>query len=289
MVYSAITNIYRPHPERIRDWISMPRSNGYEALHVTVMSKFGQWIEVQIRTRRMHELAERGLAAHWKYKAGDDAPSELDRWLQSISELLEHPDTSAVAFLDTFKLNLFSDEVFAFTPKGDMRILPKGASVIDFAYQLHSWLGEHCIGAKVNRKMENIGYLIQSGDQVEILTSENQSPSAEWMNMVVSAKAKTALKRYFNRNDAGEKGALEPMYVTILVKGQDVFGILVRILNIVSEQMHLFLRSLHADNYEDKFECRIGVTVYEASTIGLLTQELMKIKEISDVDIIDQK
>ncbi len=150
MIYSAITEIYRPHPERIRDWISTPKANGYEALHVTVMGQDGEWIEVQIRTDRMHELAERGLAAHWKYKTGESDESELDKWLCEIKEILEHPEKDAMEFLDTFKLNLFAQEVFVFTPKGEIKTMPQGATALDFAFLLHSELGEHCIGAKVN-------------------------------------------------------------------------------------------------------------------------------------------
>ncbi len=287
MIYSAITSIYRPHPERIRDWISTPKANGYEALHVTVMSPSGQWVEIQIRTERMHELAERGLAAHWKYKAGELEESELDRWLKEIKEVLDHPEPDAMSFLDTFKLNLFAHEIFVFTPKGDIKMLPQGASVLDFAYQLHSELGEHCIGAKVNHKMESISYLVQSGDQIEILTSEKQQPEPEWMNLVVSAKAKNALKRYFNRKDGGKNKDITPYTVSIVVRGRDTFGVLVRILKIVSEQMHIFLRSMHTETMQNLFECKIGMLVCDDMTVSILCNELRKIQELTDVEVID--
>ena len=288
MIYSAITSIYRPHPERIRDWISTPKANGYEALHVTVMSPSGQWVEIQIRTERMHELAERGLAAHWKYKAGELEESELDRWLKEMKEVLDHPEPDAMSFLDTFKLNLFAHEIFVFTPKGDIKMLPQGASVLDFAYLLHSELGEHCIGAKVNHKMESISYLVQSGDQIEILTSEKQQPEPEWMNLVVSAKAKYALKRYFNRKEGGKKKDIAPYPVTIVVRGRDTFGVLVRILKIVSEQMHIFLRSMHTETMQNLFECKIGMLVCDDMTVSILCNELRKIQELTDVEVLDE-
>ncbi len=201
MIYSAITEIYRPHPERIRDWISTPKANGYEALHVTVMGQEGEWIEVQIRTDRMHELAERGLAAHWKYKTGESDESELDKWLCEIKEILEHPEKDAMAFLDTFKLNLFAQEVFVFTPKGEIKTMPQGATALDFAFLLHSELGEHCIGAKVNHTLVPLSYVLKGGDQVEILTSGSQHPQENWLDFVTTAKAQSCLREYFRREE----------------------------------------------------------------------------------------
>ncbi len=201
MIYSAITEIYRPHPERIRDWISTPKANGYEALHVTVMGKDGQWIEVQIRTDRMNEIAERGYAAHWKYKTGESDDSELDKWLREIKEILAHPDKDAMEFLGTFKLNLFAQEVFVFTPKGEIKTMPLGSTALDFAFMLHSELGEHCIGAKVNHSLVPLSYRLKGGDQIEILTSNSQHPQKEWMEMVTTAKAKNGLQQYFRREE----------------------------------------------------------------------------------------
>ena len=201
MIYSAITEIYRPHPERIRDWISTPKANGYEALHVTVMGSYGEWIEVQIRTTRMHEIAEHGYAAHWKYKTGEKDESELDKWLQEIKDILAHPDKDAMEFLGNFKLNLFAQEVFVFTPAGEPKTMPQGSSVIDFAFMLHSELGEHCIGAKVNHVLVPISYRLKGGDQVEILTSNSQHPQKEWLDFVVTAKAQNGLNQYFRREE----------------------------------------------------------------------------------------
>ena len=201
MIYSAITEIYRPHPERIRDWISTPKANGYEALHVTVMAANGEWVEVQIRTDRMHEIAERGYAAHWKYKTGESDDSELDKWLREIKEILEHPDKDAMEFLGTFKLNLFAQEVFVFTPKGDIKTMPLGSTALDFAFLLHSELGEHCIGAKVNHALVPLSYRLKGGDQVEVLTSSSQHPQRDWLDMVTTAKARNCLNQYFRREE----------------------------------------------------------------------------------------
>lgn len=210
MIYSAITEFYRPHPERIRDWISTPKANGYEALHVTVMGQNGEWVEVQIRTERMHELAERGLAAHWKYKTGENGEGELDKWLRNIKEILEHPEQNAMDFLGTFKLNLFAQEVFVFTPSGEIKTLPQGATALDFAFYLHSELGEHCIGAKVNHNLVPLSYVLQGGDQVEILTSSGQYPQPDWLSFTTTAKAQAGLREYFRKEErayirSGEK------------------------------------------------------------------------------------
>ena len=201
MIYSAITEMYRPHPERIRDWISTPKANGYEALHVTVMAPDGQWVEVQIRTDRMHEIAERGYAAHWKYKTGESDDSELDKWIQEIKEILAHPEKDAMEFLGNFKLNLFAQEVFVFTPKGELKTMPAGSTALDFAFLLHSELGEHCIGAKVNHTLVPLSYQLKGGDQIEVLTSNSQHPQKEWLTMVTTAKARNGLQQYFRREE----------------------------------------------------------------------------------------
>ena len=201
MIYSAITEMYRPHPERIRDWISTPKANGYEALHVTVMGSNGEWIEVQIRTDRMNEIAERGYAAHWKYKTGESDESELDKWIREIKEILAHPEKDAMEFLGTFKLNLFAQEVFVFTPKGEIKTMPLGSTALDFAFLLHSELGEHCIGAKVNHTLVPLSYKLKGGDQIEVLTSNSQHPQKEWFDMVTTAKARNGLTQYFRREE----------------------------------------------------------------------------------------
>lgn len=194
-IYSAITDIYRLRPDRIRDWVSRPKSNGYQALHLTVMGPDGEWVEIQIRSQRMDDIAEKGFAAHWKYKEGKiEEDNELDKWLETIKEILEDPNPNALDFLDTIKLNLFSQEIFVFTPKGDIKTLAQGATALDFAYDLHSDIGDHCIGAKVNHKLVPLSHVLASGDQVEILTSKSQEPQREWLGYITTAKAKAKLE-----------------------------------------------------------------------------------------------
>ncbi|MBX7094921.1 MAG: bifunctional (p)ppGpp synthetase/guanosine-3',5'-bis(diphosphate) 3'-pyrophosphohydrolase [Flavobacteriales bacterium] len=193
-VYSIVTDYYQPSPDRLRDWISTPKGNGYESLHTTVMSPTGKWVEVQIRTTRMDEIAERGYAAHWKYKENNNAESGLDMWLNNIRELLENPQSNALDFLDEFKLNLFSEEIFVFTPKGELKSLPSGATALDFAFDIHSKIGEHCIGAKVNNKLVPLSHQLKSGDQIEVITSKKQRPKEDWLKFVFTARAKQKIK-----------------------------------------------------------------------------------------------
>ena len=191
--YSIVTDLYRPNPDRLRDWISTPKANGYESLHTTVMGPRGQWVEVQIRTRRMNEIAEKGFAAHWKYKESS-ADSGLDQWIHKIRELLNNPEANALDFLDDFKMNLFSDEIFIFTPKGALIQLPINATALDFAFEIHTDIGASCIGAKVNHKLVPLSHKLQNGDQVEIITSSKQTPKEDWLSFVVTAKAKSKIK-----------------------------------------------------------------------------------------------
>ncbi|RMG82228.1 MAG: bifunctional (p)ppGpp synthetase/guanosine-3',5'-bis(diphosphate) 3'-pyrophosphohydrolase, partial [Bacteroidetes bacterium] len=180
-VYSIVTDHYTPNPDRLRDWISVPKSTGYESLHTTVMSPSGKWVEVQIRSTRMDEIAEKGIAAHWKYK--ENSPENvIDQWLTRVREILENPEQNTLEFLDDFKLNFFSDEIYVFTPKGEVRTLPKGATALDFAFDIHTKIGEHCMGAKVNHKLVPLSHELKSGDQVEIITSSKQKPKEDWLN-----------------------------------------------------------------------------------------------------------
>ncbi len=193
-IYSMVTDFYQPNPERLRDWISIPKANGYESLHTTVMSPSGKWVEVQIRSSRMDEVAEKGYAAHWKYKEGNTSKSNFDRWIGEIRDLLENPETNAIDFIDDFKLNLFSDEIFVFTPKGELRVLPNGATTLDFAFDIHTQIGMSCIGAKVNGKLMPLSHTLKSGDQVEVIRSSKQKPKQEWLKYVVTARAKQQIK-----------------------------------------------------------------------------------------------
>lgn len=192
-VYSIVTDLYRPNPDRLRDWVSSPKGNGYESLHTTVMVPRGQWVEVQIRTSRMNEIAEKGFAAHWKYKESN-SDSGLDQWIKKIRDVLSNPEQNALDFVDDFKMNLFSDEIFIFTPKGALIQLPHEATALDFAFEIHSDIGATCIGAKVNHKLVPLSHVLQNGDQVEIITSSKQTPKEDWLNFVVTAKAKSKIR-----------------------------------------------------------------------------------------------
>ena len=200
-IYVAISKIYKPHPDRPRDWVNHPKANGYQALHVTLMSNHGQWIEVQIRSRRMDDVAEQGFAAHWKYKegGGSEDEGELEKWLHTIKEILDDPQPDAMDLLDTIKLNLFASEIFVFTPKGEIKTMPQNCTALDFAFSIHTFLGSHCIGAKVNHKLVPLSHRLQSGDQVEILTSKAQRIQPSWVNFVTTAKAKTKILAIIRR------------------------------------------------------------------------------------------
>ena len=215
-IYVSLNKIYKSHPDRLRDWVNHPKANGYQALHVTLMSKTGQWIEVQIRSDRMDEIAEQGFAAHWKYKEHNpqaDDDSELNDWLRTIKEILDDPQPDAMDFLDTIKLNLFASEIFVFTPKGEIKTMPADCTALDFAFTIHTFLGSHCIGAKVNHKLVPMSHKLKSGDQVEILTSKSQHPKPEWINFVSTAKAKGKIQAILRR-DSKE----------VQRKGEDVLG-----------------------------------------------------------------
>jgi len=194
--YSIVTDYYKPNPDRLRDWISTPKVNGYESLHTTVMGPDGKWVEVQIRTKRMDDIAEKGYAAHWKYKNIDNKnkDSSLDSWINKIRDLLENPEANAVDFIDDIKLNLFSGEIYVFTPAGDLKTLPKGATALDFAFEIHTEVGRSCLGVKVNGKLVPLSHILKSGDQVEVITSKKQTPKKDWLNFVVTARAKSKIK-----------------------------------------------------------------------------------------------
>jgi guanosine-3',5'-bis(diphosphate) 3'-pyrophosphohydrolase len=212
-VYSMVTELYHPNPDRLRDWISTPKANGYESLHTTVMGPKGKWVEVQIRTRRMDEIAEKGFAAHWKYKEGSNDKA-LDTWLREIRELLRNPEFNALEFLDDFRLNLFSKEIYVFTPKGDLKILPQGATALDFAFEIHTDVGYHCIGAKVNHRLIPISHMLNNGDQVEIITSKKQKPNEDWLNFLITSRARSKVKNALKE----EKRAVAMEGKTVLEK-----------------------------------------------------------------------
>ena len=220
-IYSAITDLYQLHPGRTRDWIVTPKANGYQALHLTVMGPDGNWIEVQIRSRRMDEIAEKGFAAHWKYKIGEsDEESELNVWLRTIKDILDDPNPNALDFLDTLKLNLFSSEIVVFTPKGELLTLPNNSTVLDVAFNLHSQIGTKCIAGKVNHKLVPLSHKLMSGDQVEVLTSQSQKPKAEWMDFLATAKARTRLRAALRREVAPAIEAGKETLMKFLADGQ---------------------------------------------------------------------
>ena len=203
-IYIALTQLYRSHPDRFRDWVNQPKTNGYQALHMTLMSHHGEWVEVQIRSRRMDDIAEQGVAAHWKYKESgyvEEEERDLNHWLLAIKEILDDPQPDAMDFLDAIKLNLYSSEIFVFTPKGEIKTMPQGCTALDFAFSIHSVLGTHCIGAKVNHKLVPMSHVLQSGDQVEVLTSKTQNVKPEWLNMVTTAKARSKIQGILRREE----------------------------------------------------------------------------------------
>jgi len=222
-IYVAISKIYKSHPDRLRDWLNHPKANGYQALHVTLMSKQGRWIEVQIRSDRMDEIAEQGFAAHWKYKDGVEGEyaedeNELNDWLRTIKEILDDPQPDAMDFLDAIKLNLFASEIFVFTPKGEIKTMPAGCTALDFAFSIHTFLGSHCIGAKVNHKLVPLSHKLQSGDQVEILTSKSQHIQPTWINFVSTAKAKAKIQAILRRKSRESQKKGEELLTEFLKK-----------------------------------------------------------------------
>ena len=219
-IYVAISKIYKPHPDRLRDWVNHPKSNGYQALHVTLMSNKGQWIEVQIRSERMNDVAEQGFAAHWKYKDGTQGEDEgeLEKWLRTIKEILDDPQPDAMDFLDTIKLNLFASEIFVFTPKGEIKTMPQNCTALDFAFSIHTFLGSHCIGAKVNHKLVPLSHKLQSGDQVEILTSKSQHVQPSWINFATTAKAKAKITSILKREQRAMQQKGEDMLLEFLTQ-----------------------------------------------------------------------
>lgn len=253
-VYSIITDFYQPNPDRLRDWVNTPKANGYESLHTTVMSKSGQWVEVQIRTKRMDEIAERGYAAHWKYKSdGSGGESGLEMWINKVRDMLENNTANALEFMDEFRKNLFVEEVFVFTPKGELLILPDRATALDFAFEIHSEIGLHCLGAKVNQKLVPLSFRLRNGDQVEILTSQKQKPNEEWLDYVVTSKARSRIKEYLredrkNKSEQG-KAMLERRLVYLKVpETQGNLNKLMAFFNVPSVQdLHYRIATGHID------------------------------------------
>jgi GTP diphosphokinase / guanosine-3',5'-bis(diphosphate) 3'-diphosphatase len=262
-VYSIITGVFRPNPRRLRDWVTSPKANGYESLHITVMGPEGHWVEVQLRSHRMDEGAEKGYAAHWRYKEDNSGNTALDEWVNKIRDAIENQGDSAVEFVDQFKLQLFSEEVFAFTPQGKMLTLPKHATVIDFAFEIHTGIGMTTLGAKVNGKLVPLSYEIQSGDQVLILSSENQKPQTEWLEWVVTPKAKARIRQFLRDQHRDEQDRGKKLLSRLLLKAKSE-------LNQSTTQKMLNFFSLK--NPKELFE-RFGSGQYGASQFRSFVQE----------------
>lgn len=248
-IYGAINELYRFHPERTRNWLGKPKANGYQALHMTAMGPDGNWVEVQIRSHRMDEIAEKGFAAHWKYKIGEsDEESELNAWLRTIKDILDNPEPNAIDFLDTLKLNLFASEIVVFTPKGELITLPNNATVLDVAFELHSKIGYHCIAGKVNHKLVPLSQKLRSGDQVEVLTSQSQTPKEEWMDFLITAKAKTQLR-----------SALRKMRQPSITKGKEIFEQFLKQHDINdSNEVVTKLQGIYQVNNRDELYLQLG-------------------------------
>lgn len=308
-VYSIVTDFFKPNPDRLRDWISTPKANGYESLHTTVMARNGQWVEVQIRTKRMDEIAEKGYAAHWKYK--DNASGQasgLEQWITKVRDMLEQNDSSALEFVDDFRGNLFNEEVFAFTPKGELKTLPHGATALDFAFEIHTEVGARCIGAKINQKLVPINYELKNGDQVEILTSSKQKPNEDWLRFVVTSKAKSKIKDELKEDkkviaDEGREITLRKLKQLKIDPNNDTFDRLRAYFN-VNTQLDLFYKigkgqidSKDLKNFKDfkpasTIKQRPSSKISDAKTFE---KEIVKVKSDDilligeDMDVVDYK
>ena len=309
LVYSIVTDFYKPNPDRLRDWISTPKANGYESLHTTVMARNGQWVEVQIRTKRMDEIAEKGYAAHWKYKDNSHGqPSGLDQWINKVRDMLEQNDSSALEFVDNFRGNLFNEEVFIFTPKGDLKTLPHGATALDFAFDIHTEIGARCIGAKVNQKLVPINYELKNGDQVEILTSSKQKPNEGWLRFVVTSKAKAKIKDELKEDkkfiaDEGKEITLRKLKQLKVDASRETFDRLRAYFNVTT-QFDLFLKvgsgEIDLKQFKKFKEFRPsnpikGHANNKVSDAKTFEKEIVKVKESDvlligeDMDVVDYK
>ena len=271
VIYVSISKIYKPHPDRLRDWVSHPKANGYQALHVTLMGNNGQWIEVQIRSERMNDVAEQGFAAHWKYKegGGSEDEGELEKWLRTIKEILDDPQPDAIDFLDTIKLNLFASEIFVFTPKGELKTMPQNSTALDFAFSLHTDIGSHCIGAKVNHKLVPLSHKLQSGDQVEILTSKSQRVQPQWEVFATTARARAKIAAILRKERKANQKIGEEILSEFLKKEE------VRPEEAVIEK----LRKLHNAKNEEELLAAIGS---KAIVLGEADKNELKEKQTSN-------
>ncbi|MDE6255166.1 MAG: RelA/SpoT family protein [Muribaculaceae bacterium] len=293
-IYTFFTDGHNVHPDRLRDWTGTPKANGYRALHLTAMGPDGKWIEVQIRSRKMDEIAELGYAAHWKYKSGvedKEDDSELDKWMNTVKDILANPEPNAIDFLDTIKLNLFASEIYVFTPKGDLVTLPAGASVLDMAFAIHTHLGRHCIAGKINHRLVPLSHRLGSGDQVEIITSESQSPRQEWLQYCKSAKAQSRIKAMLRKEkllpecsaikEIPRRKRREPSKIEI--EGLDCHGILHEICSLISGKMGMNIRGLNIEAREDIFHCDLIVQTGSKRETERICRNLWEIEGVKSV------
>lgn len=286
-IYTMLTANHPCHPDRLRDWTTTPKANGYRALHITVMGPEGNWIEVQIRSRKMDDIAELGYAAHWKYKADDNSrESELDTWMNTIKDILAHPAPDAIDFFDTIKLSLYSHEIFVFTPSGELINLPVGATVLDLAFEIHTHLGLHCVAGKINHRLLPISHPLESGDQVEIITSKTRNPEEDWLQYCRTAKAHNRLRTWLRRQ-AKPGNQPEPVKKIsqwqIHIEGLDRRGMLEDIVHIATLHTKLTIKSMTIDSHDTTFDCMMTVDAESSQPIRRLCQSLRKIPDISKV------
>lgn len=284
-IYTFITEDHTPHPDRLRDWTSTPKANGYRALHVTVMGPDSRWIEVQIRSRKMDDIAELGYAAHWKYKTGEYSDgAELESWMNTIKDILAKPDPNSIDFLDTIKLNLYSSEIYVFTPKGELRTLPSGSSVLDFAFEIHSDLGLHCVAGKINHKLVPISHILDSGDQVEIITSQRQRPTAEWFKYCRSAKAHSHLRQLLKEKIQAKKDADPSTAFPIRLSGVDRPGVLASITHRISNIMRADIRSLTIASSDGLFKCSAVLSAIPGNSVEPLLRALLEVDGVEKAE-----
>ncbi|MDE6811460.1 MAG: RelA/SpoT family protein [Muribaculaceae bacterium] len=288
-IYTFFTADHPCHPDRLRDWTSVPKANGYRALHLTAMGPGGKWIEVQIRSRKMDEIAELGYAAHWKYKSGDNSrESELDSWMNTIKDILAHPEPDAIDFFDTIKLSLYSHEIYVFTPTGDLITLPSGATVLDLAFAIHSQLGYHCVAGKINHRLHPLSHILESGDQVEIISSKTQTPVEEWLKYCHTAKAQNRLRTYLRRHaaNAAERSKTLPelpqgFTYTLLIEGRDRRAMIEDIVHIATRNNKIDIRAFAIESRSGIFECRLTIFSLSSHAVRRLCQALRKVPDVT--------
>lgn len=285
-IYTFFTADHACHPDRLRDWTSTPKANGYRALHLTVMGPEGKWIEVQIRSRKMDEIAELGYAAHWKYKTGEkSSESELDSWMNTIKDILAHPEPNAIDFFDTIKLSLYSHEIYVFTPSGDLLTLPSGSTVLDMAFEIHTHLGLHCVAGKINHRLLPLSHTLDSGDQVEIISSKTQTPSKEWLQYCHTAKAqnrlRTWLRRHGNEDTPHHPPTTIESIVRLQIEGRDRRAMLEDIVSVATRNSKISIKALTIDSQEGVFECRLTITSASSHATRRLCQAIRKIPDVT--------